>query len=120
MDCKSLDPGNTTSVALVRLSTPTYLFENDVITQVDSTFTGRVISDVSNRSEFVLEQVTGTYVPGKDLNSSSNIISILIDRNVFYTAGSTLLLTDGDDSLLLQQVEFLNLCLIRTLLRSRY
>ena len=100
MDCKSLDPGNTTSVALVRLSTPTYLFENDVITQVDSTFTGRVISDVSNRSEFVLEQVTGTYVPGKDLNSSSNIISILIDRNVFYTAGSTLLLTDGDDSTL--------------------
>ena len=100
MDCKSLEPSNTTSVALVRLTSPTYLFENDVITQVDSDFTGIVISDVSNRSEFVLEQVTGTYVADKKLNSSSNIVSILIDRNVFYTAESTLLLTDGDDSTL--------------------
>jgi hypothetical protein len=100
MDCKSLETTNTKSVALVRLISPTYLFENDIVTQEDSAFTGKVISDISNRSEFVLEEVSGTFVEGKDLNSSSTIISILIDRNVFFTAESTLLLTDGADSTL--------------------
>ena len=100
IDSKSLDPTNQYSVALIKLISPTFLFENDVITQTGSDFTGRVIGDVFNRNEFVIELVTGTYTEGAKLNSSSNIINIITDRNAFYSKNSTLLLTDGEDSVL--------------------
>jgi len=98
--CKSLDPTNLTTVSYLRLVSAAYLFKNDIITQEDSNFTGRVIGDVINSNNFVLENVTGTYVPGKKLNSSSSILSILLDKNSFYTANSILSLTDGDQSTL--------------------
>ena len=100
LDSKSLDPTNPHSVAYLRLISPAYLFENDIITQEDSNFTGRVIGDITNGNNFVLDRVTGTYVPGKKLNSDSNILSLLLDKNSFYTSQSVLSLTDGDDSIL--------------------
>ena len=100
LTCKSLDPTNATSVSYLRLVSAAYLFKNDVITQEDSNFTGTVIGDVINSNNFVLENVTGTYVPGNKLNSSSSILSILLDKNSFYTANSILSLTDGDESTL--------------------
>ncbi|QPB08289.1 structural protein [Synechococcus phage S-H9-2] len=96
----SLDPTNNFSVALVKLTSPAYLFKDDIITQEGSDFTGRVIGQVFNGNEFVIDQVTGTYKEGSVLNSSSNIINIIISDNASFTSNSTLLLTDGDDDLL--------------------
>jgi hypothetical protein len=96
----SLDNSNTFGVSLVKLISSTYLFENDVIAQANSDFTGRVIGNVSNRNEFVIDQVSGTYKDGEVLDSSSNIINIIISDNGVFTKGSTLLLTDGDEEIL--------------------
>ncbi|AMO43110.1 structural protein [Cyanophage S-RIM32] len=100
LDSISLDPSNNFGVSLVRLISSTYLFENDIITQQNSDFTGRVIGDVFNRNEFVIDQVTGTYKAGEVLDSSSNIINIIMSDNGVFTKGFTLLLTDGDDDIL--------------------
>ena len=96
----SLDPTNNFRVTLVKLTSPAYLFKDDIITQEGSDFTGRVIGQVFNGSEFVVNQVTGTYQEGSVLNSSSNIINIIISDNGSFTSNSTLLLTDGDEDVL--------------------
>ena len=95
-----LDPNNTLAVSYIETIAPCYLFEGDTITQEDTNYTGRVIGDISNRNEFVLENVSGTYQSGKKLNSSSNIISIILTGNGTFSAGATLLLTDGDDDII--------------------
>ncbi|CAF34145.1 hypothetical protein S-PM2d081 [Synechococcus phage S-PM2] len=100
LNSKSLDERNLYGVALIKLVSSAFLFENDIITQENSNFTGRVISNVLDSNVFVIDQVEGTYVEGEKLNSSSNIVSILIDRNSFYTANSIISLTDGEDSTL--------------------
>jgi hypothetical protein len=97
---KSLDPTNQYYNALVELISTCYLFEGDIITQESSDFTGRVISDISNSNTFVLDQTQGTFVEGEDLNSSSNIISLIIDRNASFSRNATLLLSDGEDDVL--------------------
>ena len=96
----SLDPTNNFGVTLVKLTSPAYLFKDDTITQEGSDFTGRVIGQIFNGNEFVIDQVTGTYKEGSVLNSSSNIINIIISDNGSFTSNSTLLLTDGDDDVL--------------------
>ena len=58
------------------------------------------LDDISNRNEFVLENVSGTYQSGKKLNSSSNIISLILTDNGTFSAEATLLLTDGDDDII--------------------
>ena len=95
-----LDPGNTLAVSYVETIAPCYLFEGDTVTQEDTNYTGRVIGDISNRNEFVLENVSGTYQSGKKLNSSSNIISLILTDNGTFSAEATLLLTDGDDDII--------------------
>lgn len=95
-----LDPDNTLAVSYIETIAPCYLFEGDIVTQEDSNYTGRVIGDISNRNEFVLENVSGTYQSDKNLNSSSNIISIILTGNGSFSAEATLLLTDGDDDVI--------------------
>ena len=95
-----LDPSNTLAVSYVETIAPCYLFEGDIVTQEDTNYTGRVVGDISNRNEFVLENVSGTYQSDKKLNSSSNIISIILTGNGTFSAEATLLLTDGDDDVL--------------------
>ena len=95
-----LDPTNTLAVSYIETIAPCYLFEGDTVTQEDSNYTGRVIGDISNRNEFVLENVSGTYQSDKNLNSSSNIISIILSGNGSFSAEATLLLTDGDDDVI--------------------
>lgn len=95
-----LDPDNTLAVSYIETTSPCYLFEGDIITQEGSNYTGRVIGNISNRSEFVLENVSGTYQTGQDLNSSSNIINIILATNGSFSSGGTLLLTDGDDDVI--------------------
>ena len=95
-----LDPDNTLAVSYIETIAPCYLFEGDTVTQEDTNYTGRVIGDISNRNEFVLENVSGTYQSGKKLNSSSNIISLILTDNGTFSAEATLLLTDGDDDII--------------------
>ena len=95
-----LDPTNPLAVSYVETIAPCYLFEGDIVTQEDSNYTGRVVGDISNRNEFVLENVSGTYQSDKKLNSSSNIISIILTDNGSFSAEATLLLTDGDDDVI--------------------
>jgi len=95
-----LDPSNTLAVSYIETIAPCYLFEGDVITQEDSDYTGIVIGDISNRNEFVLENVSGIFQSNKNLNSSSNIVGIILTGNGTFSAEATLLLTDGDDDIL--------------------
>ena len=97
VNSSSLDPTNAFGVSLIQTISSCYLFENDTITQEGSDFTGRVIGNISNQNSFVIDRVTGTYEEGNSLNSSSNIISILLSGNATFTKDFTLLLTDGDD-----------------------
>ena len=95
-----LDPSNTLAVSYIETIAPCYLFEGDIVTQENSDYTGRVIGDISNRNEFVLENVSGTFQSDKKLNSSSNIVGLILTGNGTFSANATLLLTDGDDDVL--------------------
>ena len=101
IDSKSLHPrAQSTNVSLIGLTSACYLFKDDVVTQVGSDFTGIVVDDISNSSQFALRAVQGTFKNGALLNADSDIISILTTNDASYTSGSTLLLSDGDQSTL--------------------
>ena len=101
IESKSLNPPvQSKEVNLVGLTATCYLFEGDVITQVGSDYTGVVIGNISNSISFAISNVDGTYKEGARLNSDSNIISILTTIDATYTSGSTILLSDGDESVL--------------------
>jgi len=101
IDSNSLHPQDESKrVSLIGLISPCYLFKGDIITQVGSDFVGIVVDDISNASQFALRYVQGTFKNGALLNADSNIVSILTTNDASYTSGSTLLLSDGDESTL--------------------
>lgn len=101
IESKSLNPpAQSKEVNLIGLTATCYLFEGDVVTQVGSDYTGIVIGDISNSTSFAISNVTGTFKESAKLNSDSNIISILTTIDATYTSGSTILLSDGDESVL--------------------
>ena len=85
IDSKSLHPrAQSTNVSLIGLTSACYLFKDDVVTQVGSDFTGIVVDDISNSSQFALRAVQGTFKNGALLNADSDIISILTTNCIIH------------------------------------
>ena len=75
-----------------------YLFEGDIITQLqdDGNEAGGVlIGDVFNDSNFVLRNVSGNFNLTDPISSSTQVLTLILDKNSTFTKGSTITLTDG-------------------------
>ena len=72
-------------------------FTGDTITQQGTNATGELIRDVSEENTMVLRNISGTFEPGYDINSSTRVINLLLSKNSTYTQGETLALVLFDD-----------------------
>ena len=92
----SIESRETKATLLTTLS-DFYAFENDIITQETTGATGEVIRDISEELTVALRNVTGTFQPGYEINSSTQVINLLLSQNSSYTAGATLALVLFED-----------------------
>ena len=75
-----------------------YLFEGDIITQLQddgNEAEGVLIGDVFNDSNFVLRNVSGNFNFTDPISSSTQVLTLILDKNSTFTKGSTITLTDG-------------------------
>ena len=75
-----------------------YLFEGDIITQLQdggNEAEGILIGDVFNDSNFVLRDVSGNFNLTDSISSSTQVFTLILDKNSTFTKGSTITLTDG-------------------------
>jgi len=96
-DVVSLESEQTKAVQ-IRIDKIAYLFEGDVITQNQSDGNqagGVLIGDVINDSEFVLRNVSGQFNLTDPISSSTEVLTLILDKNSTFTKGSILTLTDG-------------------------
>ena len=93
----SIESRETKATLLTTLS-DFYAFENDIITQETTGATGEVIRDISEELTVAVRNVTGTFQPGYEINSSTQVINLLLSQNSSYTtAGATLALVLFED-----------------------
>ena len=72
-----------------------YYFEGDTISQPSTGAVGTLIGDVINSNQLVLRNVVGTFEPNKLIESTINVINLVLNQNSSFTAGSVIALTDG-------------------------
>jgi hypothetical protein len=90
------------SVCILQSDNPVYLFNNYILKQKTTNYTGVIVGDVRFDNKIVLESVGNIFDTARlfDLvNPTTNqivkILNIVLDQNSSYTVGSTLKLTDG-------------------------
>lgn len=75
-----------------------YLFEGDIVTQLqddDTEAEGILIGDVFNDNNFVLRNISGSFNLTDTISSSTQVLTVILDKNSTFTKGSTITLTDG-------------------------
>ena len=77
------------------LSNIGYLFAGDTITQANTGATGILIGDVVSAKKLVLKNVTGTFNSTDVLSSTTEVISLILDKSSSYTKGAIVVLEDG-------------------------
>lgn len=90
------------SVCVLLSDNPVYLFKNYLLKQQNTGYSGSIVGDVRFDNKIVLESVNDKFDSNElfDLVDPSTdevvkILSIVLDQNSSYTAGSLLKLTDG-------------------------
>jgi hypothetical protein len=96
-DVISLETRETKATKINTLQTA-YYFQGDTITQPLSGATGILIGDVINGNELVLRDVNGSFVPNKPLESTINVINLVLSKNSSFTANSVVSLSNGIDT----------------------
>ena len=74
-----------------------FSFVGDTVTQETTGAVGELIRDINEENLMVLRNISGTFEPGYDFNSSSRVINLLLSKNSTYTQGETLALVLFDD-----------------------
>jgi hypothetical protein len=72
-----------------------YYFEGDTITQPSTGASGILIGDVINSNQLVLRSVIGSFEPNKVIESTINVINLVLSQNSSFTAGKIVSLFDG-------------------------
>ena len=89
-----------TRVIKITTSEPVYFFNGDTVTQEVTGATGTVYGNSFNSTEFVLRSVSGTFNTTNQLNSNKTIQTLILDKQGDFSAGSTISLFDGVDSII--------------------
>lgn len=84
-----------TKATEIKTSQTAYYFEGDTITQPSTGASGILIGDVINSTQLVLRNVSGTFESNKLIESTINVVNLVLGQNSSYTAGSIISLTDG-------------------------
>lgn len=92
----------------VKLTTesPCYLYDGDIITQVGSSTTGRVVGNVFNGKDIVLKEVTKKFETinssrTNTLSASIEVLSVVVDKVSSYSLGSEISQTNGKQAIIL-------------------
>jgi hypothetical protein len=93
-DVLSLESKDIKSTQIITSQT-SYYFKNDVISQPSTGAIGELIGDVINDNQLVLRNVIGTFVPNEEIESSINVINLVLDKNSSFTVNSVVSLFDG-------------------------
>jgi hypothetical protein len=93
----SLQSKDTKATEIKTLQTA-YYFENDVITQPSTGATGILIGDVINDNQLVLKNVNGSFEVNEPIQSSINVINLIVNQNSSFSAGKIVSLFDGINS----------------------
>ena len=86
-----------TKAALLTSLSSFFAFEGDIITQETTGATGEVIRDISEENEIGVRNITGSFESGYEINSSTQVINLLVSQNSSYTLGATLALVLFED-----------------------
>ena len=90
-----------TKASQIRIQENAYLFEGDEINQTgaDGTVfaTGFLIGDVFNDNELVLRDVIGAFNLDNTIDSETLVVTLVLDSDANFTAGSTMRLTNDDN-----------------------
>lgn len=90
-----------TKASQIKIQENAYLFEGDEISQTgaDGTVfaTGNLIGDVFNDNELVLRNVNGTFNLNTTIDSETLVVTLVLDSDANFTAGSTMRLTNNDN-----------------------
>ena len=92
--------GIQNKVVKVNTSQLVYFFDGDTITQSNTGATGIVYGDSFNVDEFVLRSTTGDFNTTDKINSTINVINLIVDKQSSYTQGSVVSLFDGINSII--------------------
>ena len=97
-DVSSLESQEQKAVKL-RLTTPAYLFDGDILTQENTGANGLILGNIVNGTDLVLTNTTGTFNNDDLYTSSTEVLSILLTQDSSYTESAVISWTDGDNVL---------------------
>lgn len=92
----SLESRETKASALTSVQ-PLYSFAGDIITQPSTGAQGELIRDIIEENSFVLRAISGDFVVGQPVESTTTVLNLLLDKNSTYTKDATLELVFFDD-----------------------
>jgi hypothetical protein len=92
----SLETKQTKATEIKTLQTA-YYFEGDTITQPSTGAVGTLIGNVINNNQLVLRDVSGSFEPNEEIESTINVINLVLSQNSSFTAGSVISLSNGID-----------------------
>jgi hypothetical protein len=93
-DVLSLQSKQTKATEIKTLQTA-YYFEGDTITQPSTGASGILINNVINDKQLILRNVQGTFTKQAAINSTINVINLILGQSSSFTVGSTIILFDG-------------------------
>jgi hypothetical protein len=93
-DVLSLQSKQTKATEIKTLQTA-YYFEGDTITQPSTGASGILINNVINDKQLILRNVQGTFNKQAAINSTINVINLILGQSSSFTVGSTIILFDG-------------------------
>jgi len=88
---------NQTKAIKIESKSPVYFYDTSLITQENTNATGLVVGDIFSSSNFVLRNVTGNFNIFDKVNSSIQVINLIVDTASFYTDQSIIKLTNGKE-----------------------
>jgi len=90
-----------TKATQIKIQENAYLFEGDEISQTGADGTvfafGKLIGDVFNDNEMVLRNVGGTFNLDNTIDSETLVVTLVLNSDANFTAGSTMRLTNNDN-----------------------
>lgn len=92
----SLESRETKASSLTSVQ-PLYSFAGDVITQPSTGASGELIRDIIEETSFVLRAISGDFVVGQPVESTTTVLNLLLSKNSTYTKDATLELVFFDD-----------------------
>jgi hypothetical protein len=92
--------GIQNKVVKLNTSQQVYFFDGSTITQSNTGATGIVYGNAFNTDEFVLRSVNGEFNTTDKINSTINVINLILDKEGSFSQGSVISLFDGVSSII--------------------